>query len=339
MATLKDIAERAGVSLSTVSRVLNYDETLNVLDSTRKRIFQIAHELDYVTTKKKRVNKSTRQVCILKGYSEEEEIVDTYYLSIRLALEKELKEKGIDYMAISKDGLYDEKLKEADGILAVGAFSKEEADTLRNINSTVVFVDSHPDNDSLDCVVVCMKSVVKKALDYLISLGHERIGYIGGTGFRDKNDNFHYENREKYFRQYMSNINLLNEDYIRIGKFTPASGYQLMKSIISSGNYPTAFFIGNDSIAIGAYKAIMEMGLSIPGDISIVGCNDISTAQYMVPSLTTIKIYVDFIAQVAVELLQERIVEGRELSKKIVLPTKLIIRDSCSKPQSDSYNI
>ena len=84
-------------------------------------------------------------------------------------------------------------------------------------------------------------------------------------------------------------------------------------------------------MAIGAYKAIQEEGYSIPNDISIVGFDDIATAQYLSPSLTTVKIFTDYMGEIALETLMERIREERHLSKKIVLPVKLIIRDSCKE--------
>ena len=92
MATIKDIAEKAGVSIATVSRVLNYDETLNVQDETRKRIFEVAEQLDYqVKDKKKRKRKL--KIGVLYSYSLEEELEDTYYLSVRVAIEKKLAEE------------------------------------------------------------------------------------------------------------------------------------------------------------------------------------------------------------------------------------------------------
>lgn len=331
MATIKDIAEKAGVSMATVSRVLNYDESLNVTDATRKKIFEIAQELEYVTTKERKSKKVIYQVCIIKGYSEKEEIEDTYYLSTRLSIEKSLKEGNIDYIVISKDNLLDERLKAIDGIIALGIFSAEEIQSLKNINSNIVFVDSDPDDEDFDCVVIRMNKVVEKALDYLVSLGYKEIGYIGGVDYFNENRLKLSDYRENWYRHYMNDINSLNEKYIKIGSFTPASGYKLMKEILDTGEYPRAFFIANDSIAIGAYRAVMEKGLTIPDDISIIGCNDISTAQFIVPPLTTIKIYTEFMGKTAVDLIIERIKFERKISKKVIVPTKLIIRGSCKK--------
>ena len=329
MATIKEIAEKAGVSIATVSRVLNYDETLNVSDATRKRIFEVAQELEYVTTKERKSKKAAYEVCIIKGYSEKEELEDTYYLSIRLSIEKCLKEENIDYVVISKDKLIDERLRSVDGILAVGIFSSMEADMLKNTNSNIVFVDTDPEDDDFDCVVISMRRVVKKVLDYFISLGHKEIGYIGGIDSSEEASKKLVDYRERWFRDYMEEMKLLDESFIRVGSFSPSSGYELMKDILSTDRYPDAFFIANDSMAIGAYRAVMEKGLSIPDDISIIGCNDISTAQFIAPPLTTVKIYTSLIGETAVELMLERIKFERKISKKVVLPTKLIIRESC----------
>ncbi|MBU3142793.1 LacI family DNA-binding transcriptional regulator [Clostridium sp. CF012] len=331
MTTIKEIAEMAEVSMATVSRVLNYDESLNASESTRKKIFAIAQELEYVTTRERRIKKQICQVCIVKGYSEQEELDDPYYFSIRLSIEKSLREENIEYIVISKDRLFDERLNKVDGILAVGIFTTEEIKNFKNMNGNIVFVDSNPQDEAFDSVVINMGRVVKKVLDYLISLGHKEIGYIGGEDYLI-GENIHLPDyRESWYRKYMGEFGFLNEEFIRVGRFTPISGYELMKDILDTGKYPSAFFIANDSMAIGAYKAIMEKGLSIPEDISIVGCNDIPTAQFIVPALTTIKIYINFMGETAVDLLVERIKYERKISKIIVIPTELILRDSCKK--------
>jgi LacI family transcriptional regulator len=331
MATIKEIAEIAEVSTATVSRVLNYDESLNASEATRKKIFAIAQELEYVTTKERRSKKQICQVCIVKGYSEQEELDDPYYFSIRLSIEKSLKEENIEYIVISKDRLFDERLITVDGILALGSFTTGEIKKFENMNGNIVFVDSDPQDEAFDSVVINMGKVVKKVLDYLISLGHKEIGYIGGEDYLVGEKMLLTDYRETWFRKYMSEFGFLNEKFIRVGSFTPISGYKLMKDILDTGEYPSAFFIANDSMAIGAYKAIMEKGINIPEDISIVGCNDISTAQFIVPALTTIKIYINFMGETAVDLMVERIKYERKISKKVVIPTELIVRDSCKK--------
>jgi LacI family transcriptional regulator len=329
MATIKEIAEKAGVSIATVSRVLNYDETLNVADATKKKIFEVADELQYVTIKERKIKANTLKVGVIRGYSDKVELEDTYYLSIRLAVERQLKLENIEVFNSSKEENFEEKARELDGIIAIGYFNDIDLSRLLNCSKNVVFVDYCPDDEKYDCIVTSLQRVVKKSLDYLISLGHKNIGYIGGIDYEDNGETPFVDTREEYFRIYMKLKNIYNEAYVRLGRFSPASGYALMKELLDSEDYPTAFFIANDSMAVGAYKAVFEKGLRVGEDISIIGVNDISTAQFMIPPLTTIKIYTEFMGESAVELLLEKIKSERKISKKITVPTELIIRESC----------
>ena len=131
MATIKDIAEKAGVSIATVSRVLNYDETLNVQDETRKRIFEVAEQLDYqVKDKKKRKRKL--KIGVLYSYSLEEELEDTYYLSVRVAIEKKLAEEGYKKYRINS-GDTKEDLSVLDGIICLGTGNLKKSFFLVNL--------------------------------------------------------------------------------------------------------------------------------------------------------------------------------------------------------------
>jgi LacI family transcriptional regulator len=129
----------------------------------------------------------------------------------------------------------------------------------------------------------------------------------------------------------MKDKKLFNPELIKIGEFSYEYGYNVMKKIIQSNNIPTAIFAGSDAIAIGAYKAIIENKFSIGKDISIVGFDDIEMVQFMVPAMTTVKVYTEFMGEAAVDLLIERFIKERSFNKKVVIPTKLMIRDSCGK--------
>lgn len=329
MATTKDIADRAGVSPSTVSRVLNYDETLKVPDSTRKRIFEVAQELDYVAPQKKK-KRNVYRIAIIRGYSEVEELEDTYYLSIRLSVEKSLREAHAEAVIFGKNDMayMTEKLNAFDGVIAIGLYSHEEVNLINQLNDCVVFADVEVD-EALDSVTFDMEKAMGKVLAYLTELGHARIGYIGGT---DHVENAHAhlkDARERYFCNFMESKGKFIASDIKDGAFTPTSGYQLMKTFLAEKTWPTAIFAANDAIAIGAYRAIFESGLRIPDDISVVGFNDISTAKYIIPPLTTINVPTEFIGETAVKMLLERMRGERQISQKIIVPTKLIIRDSC----------
>lgn len=334
MATIKDIASKAGVSIATVSRVLNLDETLNVSDETRKRVLEVAEELNYVTIKERKNKVRTYTIGIVYWYTEIQELNDPYFLSIRMAVEKKCNEDGVNFKSIDfqrflNDGPGD--YKDLDGVLAIGIFDENEISKMKQLSNNIVFVDSSPNEWQYDSVVVDFKNGVRQALEYLHGLGHRDIGYIGGISVpHNGNEDVKIVNyREKTYKEFMETINNYNEEWVLTGRFLPSHGYDLMKKVLELDKLPTAFFIASDPMAIGAYKALFESGYSVPKDFSIVGFDDISTAQFLTPSLTTIKVYTDFMGETAVDTIIERIKNERTMSKKIVLPVKLVVRDSC----------
>ena len=334
MATIKDIAQKAGVSLATVSRVLNFDNTLSVTDDTKKRIFEVAEELDYKTVKERSVlrnNDKRLKIGIIHWYSEKEELGDPYYLSIRMGIEKECSEKNIDVVKIfKKEERYGNcGIEHLDGIMAIGKFSREDIDSFSTYSSNIVFIDSSPNERKFDSVIIDFKEAMIEVLKYLIQLGHKEIGYIGGREYIGANKELIRDKREKTYYDFMRENSLYNPNYVRTGKFTAEDGYKLMKRMLENEEIPTAFFIASDTMATGAIKAIHESSLNVPEDISIIGFNDIATSKYLVPPLTTVKVYTEFMGVTAVGLLLERISESRDISKKVVIPFELIIRESC----------
>ena len=327
MATIKEIAAQAGVSIATVSRVLNYDESLNVTDETRKKIFEIAQALAYDFSKKtkKKSKKPTYTIYIMNGYTIQQELEDTYYMSMRLELENRLNLLNIGYMYLTPDQLTEDTAK-LDGMILVGTFTDKSIRHILNAyQGPMVVMDADLDEEGLDYVLVDVERVAVKAIRHLESLGHTRIGFIGGRDTEDVPDD-----RESAYKAYMEKKHTHVEQFMKIGKFTPASGYELMHGMLQQEVCPTACFIANDAMAVGAYRALLQQGYRIPEDMSIIGMNDVSTAQYLSPPLTTIKIFTDFMSEVAVDLLIERI-KGRKLSKRVIVPTELKVRESCQK--------
>jgi LacI family transcriptional regulator len=182
MATIKDIADRVGVSIATVSRVLNYDSTLSVTDETKKRIFEVAELFDYKKSKKRKIT-STKKVAFIHWYTEKEELDDLYYMSIRFGIEKKCEQYDIRLVKIFYDNYQAIEMENIEGIIAVGKFSNKQVDDLCKMTKNIVFVDFSPDEDMFDSIVVDFEKTTKKVLDYFIKNGHEKIGYIGGREF------------------------------------------------------------------------------------------------------------------------------------------------------------
>lgn len=327
MATIKDIAQIAGVSIATVSRVLNYDTTLSVSDETKKRIFEAAEELSY---KKKPARKQeSGKIALLQWYTEKEELEDLYYMSIRLGVENQCRHHGIQVDKYFQDNYGDLKENEIQGLIAIGKFSKKQVSELLKITKNIVFVDTSPDEDRFDSIVIDFERATKKVLDHFIKKGHEKIGYIGGREvFKDKTSIIE-DPRELTFKRYLTEKGVSYEDCMYVGTFSADDGHALMKKAIQElGNQlPTAFFAANDSLAVGALRALLEEGISVPDRVNIIGVNDISISKYVFPSLSTVKVYTEIMGETAVDTLLERMA-GRKTAKKIFIATELIIRNS-----------
>lgn len=335
MATIKEIAEIAGVSVTTVSRVLNFDDTLSVQDETKKRVFEAAECLEYKMRSKKKRRKKLK-IGLLCSYSMEEELEDTFYLALRIAIEKKIEEEGYKKIPVAiKDTAED--VAGLDGIICLGTFSKSMIDSVKNFKKPAIFVDASGDLDVFDSIVVGIKHSVRKVLDYFIEEGHNKIGFIGGWDI-DSDGKEVVDLRVPSFHSYMKEKNLLKEEYIKLGGYTPKQGYKLGKELLAMPERPTAIFTANDSLAVGCYKAVQEAGLTIPKDISIIGFNDISLARYLVPPLTTVHVPVDFMGTQAVNVLSERILTNREISMHISVPGKVIVRESVSR-LNESNNV
>lgn len=335
MANITDIAEKVGVSITTVSRVLNYDKTLSISDEKRKLVLEVAEELNYETPRNRKLKEKAKQktktrIGLIHFMSLVGEIEDPYYLSIRLGIEKRCEIENYQMIKVFRhEGVYDvHSLKNLEGIIAIGKFSAADIELFESCSANIVFVDASPFEEKFDSVTFDLELAVSKVLTHLLDKGYTKIGYIGGQEINTDYNTPAGEKRDLAFKTFMSSRNMYFEKYCFMGDLTPRSGYDLMKQALEKDDLPQAFFVTNDSMAIGAIRAIHEVGLHIPKDLAIIGFNDIPTANYTFPPLTTLHIHTEFMGSVAVELLKERL-EGREIAKKIITPTKIIVRGSC----------
>lgn len=330
MATIKDIAEKAGVSSATVSRVLNYDVTLSVADETKMRVFEAAEALSY----RKRATKKyvDQKIAIVHWYTEKEELNDLYYLSIRLGIEERCKEVGMSPEVYFFDNIRDIQASEIEGIIAIGKFSDAQVTELTGINPTVVFADYCPNEDKYDSIMINFELATKKIIDFFLSTGHTEIGFIGGREHLKGQKNPLEDLREKTYATYMNEKGFYDARYAFVGKFSVDEGYRLMQEAIQTlgDELPTAFFMSSDVMAIGAIRALHENAIPIPERVSLIGINDMSISKHMYPALSSIRVYTDIMGETAVDTLIERL-EGRKIAKKVFISTKLIVRESARK--------
>ncbi|GHP13566.1 LacI family transcriptional regulator [Lentilactobacillus fungorum] len=335
MATIKDIAHKAGVSITTVSRVLNYDKSLSVSDSTRKKIFQIAEDLDY--TKKHRLNTAKDNIAVVQWYTEQQELDDLYYLSIRMGAEKmadQLHYKVKRYFADDSLDAIDDDVK---SIVAIGKFSDRQINTMLKVTTNIVFVDFDTLAKGYDCVVTDFDYSTKSVLDYFIGSGLKRIGILAGVEYTSDRQLKIVDPRLDVFHNYLARQSLYDPEHVFVGDYTLQSAYDLINQAIKKDrqHFPNALFVTNDAMSVGALKALHENGIAVPDEVSLVSFNDTAVAKYVIPALTAVKVDTGMMGEVAVRLLAQLAstpTDNQRTPEKVVVGNRLIQRESSINP-------
>ncbi|EFR43582.1 LacI family DNA-binding transcriptional regulator [Streptococcus pseudoporcinus] len=330
MATLKDIATLAHVSQATVSRVLNEDHSLSVGEDTKHRILTIADQLGYSKHKSKtNLPKIKQKIAVYQWYSQQEELDDLYYYSIRIGLENRARLLGYDLIRFFNT---DNIILDVGtvGIIAIGKFSNQQIKDLEKHQLPLVFVDSDTLTSGHHCVTTDFEHSVMRAVDYFIDKGFQDIGMIAGEESTSDHSQLLIDQRFRTFKNYTSELGIYRPEYMFVGQFSTQSGYQLMKEAIDSlkEDLPKAFFIANDTLAVGALKALQEANIPVPTRVSLISFNDTPITRQVFPSLSSITVYTEEMGSIAVDILNKQLVQpshGLTLTK---IATQLTIRES-----------
>ena len=328
MITIKEIAQQAGFSPSTVSRLLSNDPSLSVSPETKQKILNTALSLGY---ERKYIKTIIEKIALLFWITEIEELEDIYFKDMRLKIEKYANENNMELVTIKKESGISKIPKDINGFIAIGSFSEKEISKLLKITKNGVFIDSNPAPDYYDSVQPNTPLITKKAIDYFIKNGHSNIGFIGGTFHNPNTDLEEKDIREVAFRYYMQKIGYFNEDNIFIEpNFSVDSGYKSAKKAIENlmDMLTTAFFVASDPIAIGVLQALNEYNIPVPSRVSVISINNIDVSKYVSPPLSTFNIDINELCKTAINLLSERIIEDRKLQKTIYLNCELVVRKS-----------
>ncbi|WP_130859337.1 LacI family DNA-binding transcriptional regulator [Gracilibacillus phocaeensis] len=347
MATIKDIAEKANVSPATVSRVLNNDLTLSVTAETRQRVMTIADNLNYKTIKlRKKKNSAKKQsyrVGILVCQSLEEEWKDPYFLTLRKGVEEQCLKSGIEVTEIYRLRNFTptQLYQRLDGMILIGKVDPALPPILREKVKHVVYLDYSPDETQYDSVMVDFQKSTNLAIEHLLQLGAKTVGFIGGYTFefingQDKQKS--KDERHTAFIEKMKEAGRYKKKHVHVGDFTMSDGYHLMKEAIAKGNIADAYFIASDPMAIGVLRALREEKMAVPDEVALVSFDDVELAQFASSPLTTIHVPIETMGATGVKLLIDRI-EGREIPLKVIVPTRLVIRESCGSKNIKSENL
>lgn len=327
MYTLKDVAIRAKVAISTASCALN--GTGKVSEETKQRVLKAAEELGYRPSgfaRDLKNNQYTNIICMFVNdfggpfYSDVLQGVQDVAISNNYNLiactyamtEKFLTERRVDGAIILSPNIDDELL-----IKVAGA------------KFPIVVMDREIDNEYIYNLLIDNVKGAYDATKYLISLGHKKIAYISGPLIS-------YDNKKRLegYKKALSEMGLSEDNNLIVqGRFTEEGGYAAMKLLLLNSkfnnNHIDAVFCANDEMAIGAIQALKEESIGVPNDISIVGYDDIKLASYIEPALTTISYNKYEWGTMAANLVFQGLKNG-STGGKIILPTELKIRESCT---------
>lgn len=339
--TSKQVAERAGVSQTTVSFVLNDAPNSNISEETRQRVFEAARELNYVPDMAARTLARGRSnsVALVLIKPHEHVFVDPYIPNVMSGLNRITKSHGLRILVHQVEnvhlpnqlGTISDLLRsgEAAGAIITG-WTPEVVEQVRPLldEGYPLVVTDLPDEyaEGIPCVAIDHMAGVRVIANHLISLGHQRIGCITYGPLSD----IQVQKRLQVYREVLREAHLpVDGELQRLGAFDPDSGYEAALSLLDISQPPTAIFCMNDLMALGAIAAIHERGLRIPEDIAVVGYDDMRFAPYTVPALTTMHAPETELGERAGELLIELMNKRSRKHKQQVLKPELIIRNSC----------
>lgn len=327
MSTIQDVAREAGVSVATVSRVIN--NSPSVASETRARVQSAIEKLKYEPSLLGRNlrRSETKMVLVLLP-----NISNPFYSKVVRGIEDVGHKNGYNIMLcnvdsnVERERTYLELLKKrmADGVIFMAPVLP--VDELAEIASRYPAIQccEYKLGAPITHVSIDNLNASYKAVKYLIDLGHERIGFIGC-----KTDLISSIQREAGYKKALADAGIkFNPDFVRYGDYSFKSGVKAAKELIEMDNRPTAIFAISDLMAMGAIKSIREGNLSIPHDIAVVGFDNISFSSMLDPSLTTVAQPRYELGKIAMELLLEQMLKGSQEIKEIILESELIIRDS-----------
>lgn len=331
IATIYEVAKVAGVSPSTVSKVLN--NYPDVSEKTKEKVKNVLKEMSFMPSYEAQVLSTKKTWTLGVVYLEDANVglKHPYFSSIIEAFKQEAEKHGYSLLFGSKNDrlknstfLQFFKYKSVDGIVIFCSGSKNH-ETKELIESKYPTVVIDMENKNVSTVTSDNVGGCALVIDYLYNLGHRKIAHIAGM-----DDNFVSNLRQQAYISEMKKKGLeIKEGYIECSNtFDFNGGYNATKKLLNLKEIPTAIFAAGDEVAIGAIEAIKESGLNVPDDISVVGFDDIHMAKYITPKLTTVRQDCDKIGQVAANRLISQIDRKKKDTLSSTISVELIIRES-----------
>ncbi|QHT59799.1 LacI family transcriptional regulator [Paenibacillus lycopersici] len=341
MPTLKDIADRLGVSISTVSRAISNDANRPVSKETKRKVLEVANEIGYEIEEDEASSAAKAHYQIEKsiGCIMPQSLFDyhPYFSSILSGFRKRLYELGrtpaffTAREELASPNYLRSLIRETGvkGILSIAWYDKEQFEVLKEEGVRVLGVSLNYDSLAVPVVDCDRLSAARSAVRHLIAQGHKKIGFIGGPSFSNEMDED--ERFSGYKFGMLETGSELNKSWIINAKWDVDLSYSLMNEMLDRLNAderPTAMFCASDALALPALRAAVEKGYRIPQDIAFVGMDNIEFAQYSSPPLTSVQVPKSEIGEVAANMLVNYVEGHYSLPLKVLLPYELVVRQS-----------
>lgn len=328
-ATIKRVADRAGVSIATVSRVSADPEAVS--EELRRRVEEAARALNY---------RPSRAARLLRGAPSQAvgvvipDLENPFFTAVVRGIDRALQAAGYTLLLANSDEDPDRERKmleilRAEGVAGIifvpinaarGAYRDVLAPPL-----ITVAVDRLPNNLQPDLVTVDNVNGTRQGVAHLIALGHRQVALLGGP-LRHSTAT----QRERGYEQALHEAGLpLRPDLIYRADFREGGGYEGMKALLALPTRPTAVFVANNLMTLGAFRALHEAGVRIPGELAVVGFDDVPWATSLNPPLTAVRQPSLEIGSAAADLLLDRIARPDRAIRQVILETTLVVRASC----------
>lgn len=329
MTTIKEIAEKAGYSSATVSRLLNNDPALSITADTKNKILEIAHQLGYWRDHPIKNIKPT--LALLYRVIDSEQLQDQYFTELKNQIKEIAKEQKIplktyySFHSLIKDAsLYQ-------GFIGIGInhINTKRLNKLHQVLPNGVFIDANPAPKLFDSIKPNLALTVEDAVAQLVKNGYQHIGFIGGEGF-NFNGIQERDEREIAFEEYVRSHHIANTLVFIGGKFSVDTGYSLGKRVLKEckNNFPDAFVIASDTLSVGVLQAFNEANISIPEQAAIISINNSQIAKYVSPPLTSYNIDQKEMAETALQMLVQLIINPKRPHLETKMNTNLVFRKS-----------
>lgn len=333
MPTMADVAARAGVSVATVSRALSGDGR-SVSAPVRERVLQAARDLAYEPNNLARNMRSGTSRIFGLVISD---VTNPFFTAVARGVEDVAQRHGYALVLANTDESRDREAATLGAMAAervaglIIATTNENPDMIRRTMATgtaVVAVDRHIHGLRTDSVAVDNDSAAHEAVRHLIGLGHRRIALVGGP----PDAHTARERRHGYERAHLDARLPIDPELMVEGTFRENSGLAITRRLMTATDPPTAIFAVNNLTTIGVLRALRELGCEVHRDVSLVGFDDIPTAELLDPPLTVVRQPTYRIGARAAELLIRRIEDPRAAVQEVLLAASLVVRGSTGPP-------